>query len=200
MDLSSTDIRELHRFYNDHHEVIDFIISHKASRREKARAVIEPVLSRYGMTMTSQSPGYVRFHPPDISHIIYHNTDKKAWPQGEGFAFELELGNSNFSHLYLKAVIPPCDEYYDRWILAGVINTMTKRRINRQTGYQSFGRFKIEHNVDSFESDFEHIFEQQCLPFIRDYSGVILNHQDALIKPLQDANKKRLSSTKPVCR
>jgi hypothetical protein len=121
--MENSPINELAiKIYNNHKDLLDLIFEVRPDAIRQLDGVLREFIESKGMSLGSQSKGYVRFLPEALKGIIPKIPQMaKGWSSKESFLFE--FSNWNEKRVTLKAVISP-GEKNCRDILSQVLRNL----------------------------------------------------------------------------
>ena len=101
------------KIYNNHKELLDFIIEHKPEVVDDLSVIMKEELQKRGWILGSENKYYVRWLTPKIQDLIYYNSEtKNGWNKRESFLFEVVMYPST-NKFNFKTVLSPSDPKYN---------------------------------------------------------------------------------------
>lgn len=177
------------KIYENHRELLDFIIEHKPDIVDGLRLIMIEELKKRGWILGSENKNYVRWFTPNIKDFIYYNKEtKNAWNKRESFLFEIALSSST-NKLHFKTVLSPTDLNYDSERVEEILKEISGSKASKGKKWlvnidkkEKFIYDEIPSMNDSELRLAVNKFFDKIIPIIESVEKKFIEHQNELLK------------------
>ncbi|MDA9885661.1 PD-(D/E)XK nuclease family protein [bacterium] len=177
------------KIYENHRELLDFIIEHKPDIVDGLRLIMIEELKKRGWILGSENKNYVRWFTPKIKDFIYYNKEtKNGWNKRESFLFEIVLRSST-NKLHFKTVLSPTDLNYDSERVEEILKEISGSKASKGKKWlvniDKKDKFIYDEIPSMNDSELRlavNKFFDKIIPIIESVEKKFIEHQNELLK------------------
>ena len=197
-NLMGTDesIKLVKKIYQNHQELMDFIIKHRPDVvGDLLKIIKEELLKRGRVLLEPEYKHQVLFLTPKINELVYYNKETRGWNEKASFSLIIELSPST-GNIIFRTTLAPTDRQYKRERLEDILCEIKDfKKFGGENWIDNFNQeeqfdYKNMYNMEDEEiGKLVNKFLDDITPTVKKIEEKFLKYKTELLKMIHEAEK-----------